>query len=204
MQGDSLTLSGSNWKETLLAILNGLENGASLNMRFNNGVLDPSSIEDQAQNSSDYFLQDLFEIAESPAMVVLSTSNENEYMLNGTKVKEEFQTPYDADTHDDEPGLQQISKKLGYPEGKYINGNLGQTLVPRKANSPKRGSTNATIQVIINGKGTLNQRTVGIAHEFGHVILFLRGLPNGHTEKGVDEFVYKRATKMSKQLGYDF
>lgn len=61
------------------------------------------------------------------------------------------------------------------------------------------------MQVIINRKGRLNHRTVGIAHEFGHVILYLRGLPFGHTQPGVDKFVYdERATIMSKRLGYDY
>ena len=65
-------------------------------------------------------------------------------------------------------------------------------------------STNNNIQVIINGKGTLNHRTVGMAHEFGHVILYLRGLPFSHGKTGVDDFVYGRSTIMSKRLGYDY
>ena len=65
-------------------------------------------------------------------------------------------------------------------------------------------STNKNIQVIINGKGSLNQRTVGIAHEFGHVIKYMRKEPYRHGEKGVDEFIIKRSTAMSKRLGYDY
>jgi hypothetical protein len=39
---------------------------------YNNGVLDPASIASQAQNSSDFFLQDLYEIASNENMVELS------------------------------------------------------------------------------------------------------------------------------------
>jgi hypothetical protein len=49
-----------------------------------------------------------------------------------------------------------------------------------------------------------NQRSVALAHEFGHVILFMRGLPYGHTQPGVDSFVYGRATSMARRFGYDF
>ena len=42
-----------------------------------------------------------------------------------------------------------------------------------------------------------------MAHEFGHVILYLRGMPSGHGDPGVDDFVYSRASAMSKRLGYD-
>ena len=59
------------------------------------------------------------------------------------------------------------------------------------------------VNVILNSKGSLNHITVGMAHEFGHVILFLNGEPSGHGEPGVDSFVYSRASEMSKRLGYD-
>ena len=44
----------------------------------------------------------------------------------------------------------------------------------------------------------------GIAHEFGHVILHLQGLPSGHGRPGVNPFVYGRSSMMSKRLGYDY
>ena len=47
-------------------------------------------------------------------------------------------------------------------------------------------STNGNVQVIINKNGSLNHRTVGLAHEFAHVILYLRNKPFGHTQPGVD------------------
>ena len=65
-------------------------------------------------------------------------------------------------------------------------------------------SVGKNVEVIINGKGNINHRTVGIAHEFGHVILYLRNKPFGHRQPRVDEFVYSRSTIMSKRLGYDF
>lgn len=55
---------------------------------------------------------------------------------------------------------------------------------------------------IINRKGKLNHRTVGIAHEFGYVLSYLRGLPFGHSQRGVDSFVYKKNDDMMKRLGY--
>ena len=35
-------------------------------------------------------------------------------------------------------------------------------------------------------------------------MLYLRNKPFGHGQLGVDEFVYSRATIMSKRLEYDF
>ena len=55
-----------------------------------------------------------------------------------------------------------------------------------------------------DGKGSLNQKTVGVAHEFAHVVLYLRNLPFGHRQPNVDNFVYGRSTFISKKLGYDY
>lgn len=203
MRGDSLTLVGSNVQETLLAIYNGLQNGTSTTMKFNNGILDPSSIAENAQGTSDSFLQDLYEISVNPTMVELSVSNRNTYMINSQRVEENFVAPYDYHTSLD-PQAEAWSKAMGEPTGLSIQGNLGQTLVPGKSSLSGKNSTNKNIQVIINGKGSLNHQTVGMAHEFGHVVLYLRGLPYGHTQKGVDPFIYNRSTIMSKKLGYDF
>ena len=55
---------------------------------------------------------------------------------------------------------------------------------------------------------TLEERTdpmilsVGIAHEFAHVILFLRGLPHSHSQNG--GFIYNRQFNVMKRLGYDY
>jgi len=45
------------------------------------------------------------------------------------------------------------------------------------------------VQIIINGRGSLNHQTVGIAHEFGHAIFYLRKLPCGHGQPGVNPFI---------------
>lgn len=204
VNGDSIMLTGENLDETIMMIYNGLENGTSIKMTFNNGVLDPNSIAEKAQNSSDFFLLDLYEIAVNPTMVELSMSGNNTYMMNGQKVQEEFDTPYDYDTRDDSPQLQQKSKAMGLPEGKGINGNLGQTLVPEERSLSGRYSQNKNVQIIINGRGSLNHRTVGLAHEFGHVILYLRNQYHGHS-KDTNPFIFdQRATKMSGRLGYDY
>ena len=170
-------------------------------MKFNNGVLDPSSISDAVSSSNDFFLQDLYEIAINPQMVEMKVTNNNEYMLDGVKKSDEWKTPYEDDDSDLDMGAQSIIKEMGLPIGKHIQGNTGQTLYP---NSGYKQSTNGNIQININGKGNINIQSVGIAHEFGHVILHLRGLPSGHGQPGVDPFVYGRATLMSKRLGYDY
>ena len=203
LHGDSLTLTGSNLQETLNAIYHGLADGANVSMKFNNGVLDPTSIEEQAQNTTDFFLQDLYEIAKNPTMVELSISDKNTYMMNGKKEEVPFTTPYDFDTRNEEPTVQQAYLAEGLV-GKSMSGNFGQTLIPGNVSASGKSSTNNNVQVIINGKGLLNHRTFGIAHEFGHVLLYLRGLPYGHTQPGVDSFIGKRNAAMLKRLGYDF
>ena len=92
-------------------------------------------------------------------------------------------------------------------KGLHIQGNLGRTLVP--APSPWM-STNGNIQLIINGKGALNHRTVGIVHEFRHAILYLRGKPHKHgeiygpeKESNVNDFIDEKTREMSIRLGYD-
>jgi len=47
-----------------------------------------------------------------------------------------------------------------------------------------------------------NHQSVGIAHEFAHVILFLRGLPHSHSQNG--GFIYNRQFNVMKRLGYDY
>jgi len=204
LRGDSLTLAGSNLQETLNAIYHGLADGTNISMKFNNGVLDPTSIQEQAQNTTDFFLQDLYEIAINPTMLELSTSKNNTYMMNGKKIVEAFDAPSDVNTSDFGTQYEDLLKSWGEPLGRYVHGNLGQTLIPGNVSASGKSSTNNNVQVIINGRGSLNHRTVGIAHEFGHVVLYFRGLPYGHTQPGVDMFVYGRSTKMSKRLGYDF
>lgn len=124
--------------------------------------------------------------------------------MNEKVITEPFRAPVDDNTADFGASYESLLRDAGEPTGRYITGNLGQTLIPGNIAASGRSSTNKNVQVIINGKGSINHQSVGIAHEFGHVLLYLRNKPYGHTQPGVDEFVYDRATKMSKRLGYDF
>ena len=202
INGDSLLIVTP---AAIEAIYNGLQDGSNIKMQFNNGILDPTSIAKQANSSNDFFLKDLFEIANSEKMVELSLSDKNTYKMNGKTVEETFGTPYDDDDSEIPAHQKEEYSKAGVPFGKHIQGNLGQTLVPDKMLASGKSSTNSHVQVIINKNGTLNHRTVGIAHEFGHVILYLRNVPFSHGQPGVNNFIYnKRADVMSKRLGYDY
>ena len=56
--------------------------------------------------------------------------------------------------------------------------------------------------ILINSHGTLNHRSVGISHEFGHIVLFMRGLPHSHSDNG--DFIYGHQFSVMKRLGYDY
>ena len=178
INGDSLKILS---KDAILAIYNGLENKTRLNMKFKDGVLIPESIKEEAIQSTDFFLKDLYEIAINPQMVELSLSNINTYKKDGKIISEEFWEPYDDS--DDLIESKSEFEALGNLVGKHIQGNLGQMLVPNAKLPSGKMSTNNSIQIIINSMGSLNHRTVGISHEFGHVILFLRNLPFSHMTK---------------------
>ena len=202
VNGDSLLLNKTSVAEAMLAIYNGLEDGTNLKMKFNNGVLDPTSIEAHAKVTSDFFLQDLYEIATNEKMVELSVSDKNTFIMNGQIISESFIAPEDYNTSQYGAAFESLLVASGQLTGKVIEGNLGQTLVSGNEAASGKKSTNNNVQIIINKKGTLNHRTVGIAHEFGHVLLYLRGLPFGHSQRGVDSFVYKKNDNMMKRLGY--
>ena len=201
INGDSLKIMSS---EAIEAIYHGLED-KNVTMEWQDGVLDPNSIKAQAANSNDFFLKDLYEIASSEEMVELIFSYENVYWRNGYLEIEDWEKPTD-DNFD--KSLTQDERKrfisMNIPLGFHIQGNLGQSLFPIFSPLSGKRSLNGNIQVIINSKGSLNHRTVGLAHEFGHVILYLNNRPYGHTQPGVDEFVGVRSTTMSKRLGYDW
>ena len=125
-------------------------------------------------------------------------------MMNGMLVSEDFNPVEDFDTKELGTKAENDLIQAGSPIGVTIYGNLGQTLVPDKVLLSGKSSTNNNVQVIINGKSHIKQRAVGLAHEFGHVILYLRGKPFSHGTKEVDDFVYSRADIMLKRLGYDY
>ena len=187
INGDSIVISKPNFADFVGAIYNGLE-GGNLVMKFNNGVLDPTSIEQQAKESSDFFLQDLYEIATNEKMVEISFSDKNTYLMNGQLTNERFNVPMDDNSADLGTDYEKQLQAMGEPLGRGIRGNLGQTLVPNNGLMSGKRSTNGNVQVIINKNGSLNHRTVGLAHEFAHVILYLRNKPFGHTQPGVDTF----------------
>ena len=201
VNGDSIIVNNDNLTDFISTVYNGVEDGRFV-MKFNNGVLDPSSIEKQANKSSDFFMKDLYEIASNEKMVEISFSNKNTYKMNGKIVSEDFKIPEDINTNLYGKEYNDLLRIVGSMTGKVIYGDLGQTLVPNDKALSGKSSLRTHAQVIINGKGTLNQRTVGLAHEFGHIILYLRDLPFGHTQNGVDSFVYERNDNMMRRLGY--
>ena len=81
------------------------------------------------------------------------------------------------------------------------NGNLGQSLFP---DNQVKKPVDGIIHIIINAKGTINQRSVGIAHEFGHVVPYLKGKPYSHPNPDVDMGINSRTTFVSRRLGYDY
>lgn len=200
VNGDSLMITDM---ASLMSIYNGVAPGQNVTFNMNNGVLDPTSFADAAANSGDFFLQDLYEIAKNPEMVELSTADSYAYLdQNGAMGMNTFESaPFDANTKDFGPAYEQSLLSAGDPIGRSIVGNLGRTLVPQPSISR---STNGNIQVVINAKGNLNHRTVGTAHEFGHVLLYMRRMPYQHNQPGVDAFIYKRSNAMSRRLGYDY
>ena len=201
--GTVLMLRG-NIGEIIMALYNGLDEGTSLELKFHNGILDPYSIEWEAMRNSNLFLQDLYEIAMSDKIVELSFLKQNRYIMNGKLVYDDWGIPYDYDNRIVE---YENYLDLSYdkePRGRGANGNFGQTLIPNADTESGKTSTNGNIQVIINSKGNLNHRTRGLAHEFAHVVLYLRGLPYGHTQPGVDSFINEHVLNTVTRLGYDF
>ena len=199
LNGDSLTMDMA----SLEAIYNALPDETNITFRFDNGVLDPSSFGDIARETDDTFIQDLYEIATSKQIVELSIGDTNSYIERGQRHDDRWIPPYDYDIRNEEESTRRLLLQFGERPGKTIQGNLGQTLYPQSVDVAKHSLHN-NIQVNINGFATLNQRSVGIAHEFAHIVLFLRHLPHGHTEQGVDDFIYKRQWNVMKRFGYDF
>lgn len=197
IKGDSITFMDAN---VLESIMNGINN-KNIHLRFNNGVLDPSSLKPYVDSEDDFFLSDLYEIATDKRMVEIFIGTENIYMSDGEIKHDTWDVPYLTNDFDLDTEVQSLMKLDGLPMGKHIQGNLGQSLFPKGG---IKSSTNNNIQININGKGSIDARTIGLAHEFGHVLLYMQGLPTGHRHPGVDSFVYGKATLMSRRLGYDY
>ena len=58
--------------------------------------------------------------------------------------------------------------------------------------------------ITINAKGTYNHQYVGLAHELGHIILYLQGSAFGHGQIGVDAAITLRENQLKDKLGYDY
>lgn len=195
LHGDSITILDM---ASIDAIYNALQPGANLSIKFNNGVLIPESIRQIALNSPDAFLQDLYSIATNPQMVELATTSTNDYYIGNQFFSNPWSSPSDIDYAKE---FNNGQESLLYPLGKTIIGNLGQTLYPISSDEYKR-STNNNVRININAMGNINQRSCGIAHEFGHVILFLKGQPHSHSNNA--DYIYGRQWNVMRRLGYDY
>ena len=195
LHGDSITILDM---ASIDAIYNALQPGTNLSMKFNNGVLIPESIRQVASNSPDAFLQDLYTIATNPQMVELATTSTNDYYIGNQFYSDPWSSPSDIDYAKE---FNNGQESLFYPLGKTINGNIGQTLYPMSSGEYKR-STNNNIRININALGNINQRSCSIAHEFGHVIPYLNGLPHSHSNNA--DYIFGRQWNVMKRFGYDY
>ncbi len=195
LHGDSITIFDM---ASIDAIYNALQKGTNLSMKFTNGVLVPESIQQIASNSQDSFLQDLYNISINPQMVEIATTYINDYYIGNQYHFDTWSVPTETDYAKDHNRGQE---DLLHPSGLTLVGNLGQTLYPISSDEYKR-STNNNIRININALGSINQRSCGIAHEFGHVILYLSRKPHSHSQNG--DFIYGRQWNVMKRFGYDY
>lgn len=194
-QGDSIMFLDT---ASIDAIYNAIQPDINLLMRFNNGVLLPESIQQIAKKTHDIFLQDLYAIAINPQMVEIATTTTNDFYIRNQFYKETWPRPSDIDYAKEYNNGQE---SLVYPLGKTIVGNLGQTLYPISSNELKK-SANKNIRININSMGNINQRSCGMAHEFGHVITYLNGQPHSHSNNA--DYIYGRQWNVMKRYGYEY
>ena len=195
LHGDSITILDM---ASIDAIYNALQQGTYLSMKFNNGVLVPESIQQIASNSQDSFLQDLYNISINPQMVEIATTYINDFYIGNQHHFDLWSVPTEIDFAKEYNNGQEDQL---HPSGKTLFGNLGQTLYPISSDEYKR-STNNNIRININAHGNINHRSCGIAHEFGHVILYLSRQPHSHSKNG--DFIYGRQWNVMKRFGYDY
>ncbi|MEA4974256.1 MAG: hypothetical protein VB046_00805, partial [Paludibacter sp.] len=199
VNGDSIMLTGNNLNEIIMAIYKGLGEDSNVSMRFNNGVLDPESIKELANSTKDVFIKDLYEIASHEKMVELSVSGSYTYKDNDGNFKDSNQDYQDYQTSP--PPFGPLIND--FYDGKWeVVGNTGRVLVPGIRNPTGANSTNGNLQIIINAQGTLNQRVVGLAHEFGHIVLYLRtnGQVFRHGQNDVNNQINIRIDQITNKL----
>jgi len=184
LHGDSIIFLD---KASVDGIYNALLPETNLSMKFNQGILIPESIQQIASNSQNSFLQDLYNISINSQMVEIETIYTDSWSI-----------PTDIDYAKEYNNGQETPL---FPLGRTIVGNLGQTLYPKSSDEDIK-STNNNIRININAKGNINHRSCGIAHEFGHVILYLNGLPHSHQYNA--DFIYGRQWNVMKKFGYDY
>ena len=208
INGDSIRASN----DAILAIYHALDKNSNVHFDVKNGMINPESFKDQASKSDDIVLKDLYDVAINKQTVEVTVGDSYNYKDNNGNIKNsdndeyrKFNTPFDYNTNED-PQSESLLKLSGEPIGKSFNGNTGRTLIPGNNSVTGANSANNNIQIIINGRGNLNHRAVGFAHELAHVVLYFNsgGKIFQHGQPGVNEAINKRATVVSKRLGYDF
>lgn len=150
------------------------------------------------------FYEDLITAAQSSKTIELRKSNYNVYLKDGIMHSDEFMKPYDYSIDMETDFIRDHLHSLGVPQGRTIHGNLGQSLFPNENLLSGKSSTNSNIQITINAKGTYNHQYVGLAHELGHIILYLQGSAFGHGQIGVDAAITLRENQLKDKLGYDY
>ena len=202
INGDSLKVT----QEALKTILYGLQEGENLHMKVNNGMIDPESIKDQAENSNDLFLQDIFEIASNKQVVEMSEGSSYGYKDNNGKFLDSKKDYKPAGPNKQETSPPPFGKIYDdyddYDRTWTVSGNTGRVLIPGENNPTGANSTNEHIQVIINSNGSNRQKAVGAAHEFGHVVSYLRfgSQRYTHNDPGVNSEIGKRVRQMMSKL----
>jgi hypothetical protein len=215
MDPDGMKIKAS--MDAIMAIYHSLDEGESVKIEVgDDGFVKSDSFKEQAEKSNSLVLKDFHFLAEHESIIEVSVNNFVTYKdENGKDSSYEFDAPYDLNMMEDlyqmnKAGLEKqgVSKEayfkdlesMGFEKGTQVQGVLGATLLPYPAGE-SRNSTNENIQVIINGKGTMNHRAIGAAHEFVHVVLYLKGLPDAHP--AADPEIKKRTSEVNKRLGYD-
>jgi hypothetical protein len=209
VNGDSLKVTN----DAIMAIYHSLDKNSNVHFDVKNGMINPESFKEQAENSNDIVLKDLYEVSINKQIVEMSVAANYDYKDKNGEIRNSddkgdlrrFNAPYDYNTNED-PLVENTLKRFGEPTGKTFIGNTGRTLFPGNNSTTGANSTNDNIQIILNAKGNANHRAAGSAHELVHVILHFRSGGNifQHGQPGVQSEIDKRSSIVIKRLGYDF
>ena len=200
VNGDSILLM-DDWISTYISINNMLPNNVYVDIKNNYIQLNRNS---NLTTSNNLFYEDLITAAQSSKTIELRKSNYNVYLKDGIMHSDEFMKPYDYSIDMETDFIRDHLHSLGVPQGRTIHGNLGQSLFPNENLLSGKSSTNSNIQITINAKGTYNHQYVGLAHELGHIILYLQGSAFSHGQIGVDAAITLRENQLKDKLGYDY